>query len=284
MKYKTTITYFLCIPENCQFYYLVQPPAELSCNPFLDTVRYSARIECVVAVNSNTIGNATRDDFRVRWFGQLGTASEPQELFLDSTFGTRFDLQVEETGAFYIYQSSARVSNVEIGVLDRYWCQIDALEELLNGTELERSDELVIATRDVYEALPFCPLQTFFHKTELKCAQDLMQSNSTSVQPTMAPTPPAMAPPPPSPVICPSSQSSNDNIEAKRLIAVLFPSLALPVFVAILLVISAIVMTCRQRSRKGKSRGKKQGEWVQRGPYRVCLHTSKLGVLQTLPL
>lgn len=166
---------------------------------------------------------------------------------------------MEETGAFYIYQSSARVSNVELGVLDRYWCQIGALGEVLNGTELDRSDELVIVSRDVYVALPFCPLLTFFHKTESKCAQDLMQSNGTSVEPMMAPTPAAMAPPSPSPVVCASSMSSDENIEAKRLIAVLFPTLALPVFVAILLVISAIVMTCRRSSKKDKSRGKKQG-------------------------
>ena len=247
--------------DSCQFYYLVQPPSNLSCNPFLDNARYSARIECVVAVNRNIGG--TQSDFTISWFGQHGPSSEPQELFVNGMFGTELKHPIEITKAFYIYQSNARVKS-EIGVLDRFWCQVRSSMQFLNDTELDRSDEIVLSTWEFYHDLPLCRQQTFFHKTELKCAvhqfQPTIKSKSAIV--------------PPSPTKCLPSQSNKDNTNVKRLMGVLFPSLILPIFVASLLFLSALLMSCRRRSRKkARNQTKKEGMYVSKKLYTFFFHT-----------
>ena len=119
---------------------MAQPPPELPCNPYLDTIRFSARLECIVAVNRSVGGDF--NDFQIRWFAQLGDDSIPQEILLDTSLGVRIDQPPAETTDFYLYQSQVRIADVNVTFLDRFWCQIsasDTIKQLANITNLERN-------------------------------------------------------------------------------------------------------------------------------------------------
>ena len=270
----------IIIIESCAFYYLAQPPTELPCNPYLDTSRFSLRIECVAAVN-RSIGLPT--DFQIHWYAQLGSDSTPQELLLNDTssFSVRIDQPTAETGDFYVYQSQARIADMEINVFDRFWCQIDASETIRNATnitDLERSDQTVISAQSFYTSspLPLCTQQAFFHQTSLKCANVMTEDAnntqfeppmSSSVIPTRTPLPSSSAT-----ISCPPNLVGEESVRASRLLSVLLPALILPVIVAVLLVIAAIIMTCRHSGKPDRNQRGRKGEWGACMYIACCVH------------
>ena len=168
---------------------MAQPPTELPCNPYLEPSRFSLRVECVVAVNRSVGGDSS--DFQIQWFAQLGSDSTPQEILLnsnDTTFGVRVDLPLVETTFFYIYQSQARIANMQINIFDRFWCQIKISDTVVKETagivNLERSDQTIVGQKNSYTSppLPACPQQAFFHQTGLKCADSLSGEVNDSQQ------------------------------------------------------------------------------------------------------
>ena len=238
---------------------MAEPPRDLPCNPYFDNSRFSLRLQCVVAVDRRSVMGQV-SDFQIRWFAQLGSESMPEELFLNTTFRVRIDQPTQTTMDFFVYQSQARIGNVDIGTLDRFWCQIDAIRSNNNITDLAKSEQTVINTKDYYSSprLPVCTEQTFFHQTSKKCADG--EANSTQSDPPETPsTSPDALPSPRSPTSgCPPS--NQDSAETSKLVSVLLPALLLPVAVAILLVVAAIIMTCRQRKKADKSGGKSRSE------------------------
>ena len=252
--------------EVCEIFYIIQPPSRLSCNPYLDTSRFSLRIECMVAVRRSVGGG--RSDFAIQWFAQLGRDTSPDELLLNdtTTFGVRVDQPTLENGEFLIYHSQARITGMDISIYDHFWCQIDASESIRNTTnitDLGRSEATEVLEFDYYSSLSlqFCPQDKFSHQTSLNCADaslDNDDDNDTlSEPPVVVPSStPQTTISPLSPTSCPPPVFMGRGGETSKLVSVLLPSLMLPVIVAVLLVIAAVVMTCG----RGRNLGKKQGK------------------------
>lgn len=227
----------------------------------------------MVAVHKSTGGSLP--DFEIRWFAQLRgkpISEDPQELLLNdtSTFGVRIDRVSVQTTDFLEYHSEARITGMEVTAFDRFWCQITASEDIRNSTniaDLARSEEVTIAERDYYISplLPFCSQQFFFHQTTFKCADGSDSDNGTHSEP---------------PIVMPSSSSSQttsatltptdcpppifreESGQTSRLVSVLLPSLMLPVIVAVLLLIAALIMTCgpSRRNLMRKQKRNRRGE------------------------
>lgn len=253
-------------------YYLAQPPAELPCNPYLDPIRFSLRIECVVAVNEN-IGQ--RSDFQIHWFAQLGDDSTTQTLMLNDTSGffLRIDRPTVTSGGFYIFHSQARIADMERSILDRFWCQFEASEDFKNSsniTTFQRSRQTIITDINSYTSpsIPFCPQLFFFHQPIVEC---VTEGNDSQLQPpsdkdtSSIPTPLSTPAVPPN---CPPNSFSEENVQTNRLVSVLLPSLLLPILVAILLVIAAVIMSCRRSRKPDKKRQQRQGNLMCKG----CAH------------
>lgn len=266
------ITTYTSFVEECGLFYLAQPPTQLPCNPYLNDIRFSVRIECILAVD-RSIGGADTD-FGIRWFTQHGSESTPKEFLFNGTnpLSVRIDQPTDITTSLYVYQSRARFSDMNITVSDRFWCEVyvsDTIRASANITMLEKSDQTIILDNAYYTSSPrpFCPQQVFFHHTGLKCAHSLGQSmeNDTQFEPPVMSS--STVPPdtlPPSPASCPPSivgGEEEESAQTSRLVSVLLPSLILPIFVAVLLVIAAVIMTCGRSRKPGKNqRGK--GKWA----------------------
>ena len=210
-------------------------------------------------------------DFIIRWFAQLDTVTPPEELHLNdsTTFGVRIDQPTIESGDFIVYKSQARISGMNIGIFDRFWCQIDASDTIKNTTNttgLGRSEVTVVLEHDYYASypLPLCPSNAFFHQTRLKCAESSQQAENGTLSepPIVVPSStPQTTPPAVLPASCSPPAFRERGGESSRLVSVLLPSLMLPIIVAILLVIAAVVMTCqRERSLSNKHKKKRRGE------------------------
>ena len=247
-------------------YYLAQPPPELPCNPYLDTIRFSLRIECMVAVN-RSIGQLS--DFQIHWFAQLGDDSTSQALNDTSAFFVRIDQPTATTTDSYIFHSQARIADLERSILDRFWCQIDASENIknsINTTTFQRSSQTIITDKDAYTSLlPFCPDFFFFHQPSVKCADALTEGNDSQLQPPSdmdSSSIPTLLPTPTVPPNCPPNSFNEESVQTKRLVSVLLPSLLLPVLVAILLVIAALIMACRRSRKQEKKQQRRNGKHI----------------------
>ena len=226
-----------------------------------------------MAVDRSIGGDDT--DFGISWFAQLGSESTPEEvLFNDSSsFSVRLD-QSDITTSLYVYQSQVRLTDMDFSLFDRFWCQIsvaDALRDTLNITTPERSEQTILSDITYYTSfgLPFCPQQAFFHQTNFRCA-DFSENDTETEPPAMTSS---AVPPIPSPASCPPSIVGEDNAQTSRLMSVLLPSLVLPLVVAILLVIAAVILTCGRKRKQGRDR-KRKGEWVYTLSYiACCAHT-----------
>ena len=230
-----------------------------------------------MAVDRSIGGDDT--DFGISWFAQLGSESTPEEvLFNDSSsFSVRLD-QSDITTSLYVYQSQVRLTDMDFSLFDRFWCQIsvaDALRDTLNITMPERSEQTILSDITYYTSfgLPFCPQQAFFHQTNFKCADFSENDTETEQPPVMTSSAVPPIPLPPSPASCPPSIVGEDNAQTSRLMSVLLPSLVLPLVVAILLVIAAVILTCGRKRKQGRDR-KRKGEWVYTLSYiACCAHT-----------
>ena len=213
-------------------------------------------------------------DFEIRWFAQLvgkPIPEDPQELVLNdtTTFGDRIN-QTIGTEDFLLYHSQARITGTGVSAFDRFWCQITASEGIRNTTDitnLARSEATTIAERDYYISplLPSCP-QTlnFYHQTSLKCADvsvDDLDNVTLSEPPVVMPSSSTMSASDLDATNCPPPAFRDESGETSRLVSVLLPSLMLPVIVAVLLVIAALIMTCGRRTRNllGKQK-RRRGE------------------------
>ena len=215
-------------------------------------------------------------DFEIRWFAQLvgkPIPDDPQELLLNgtTTFGDRIDQMIGSSGdVFLLYHSQARITGMGVSVFDRFWCQIIASEGIRNTTDitdLARSEATAIAERDYYISplLPLCP-QTlnYYHQTSLKCADvsvDDLDNVTLSEPPVVMPSSSTMSASDLDATNCPPPAFREEGGETSRLVSVLLPSLMLPVIVAVLLVIAAVIMTCGRRGRNlvGKQK-RRRGE------------------------
>lgn len=260
-------------------YYLAQPPTDLPCNPYLDAMRFSLRIECMVVVNRN-IGQLS--DFQIRWFAQLGDDSTSQALNDTSAFFVRIDQPNVTTADLYIFHSQARIADMKRSILDRFWCQIDASENIknsLNITTFQRSSQTIIADNNAYTSplLPFCPQLFFFHQPSVGCADALTEGNDSQLQPPSdmdSSSIPTLLPTPTVPPNCPPNSFSEESVQTNRLVSVLLPSLLLPVLVAILLVIAAVIMTCRRSRKPDKKQQRRKGKHI----CTHCMHTHTVSI------
>ena len=243
----------------------------------------------MVAVDQRIGGNES--DFRIQWFAQLGSNSNPEELLLNdpSSFSVRIDQPTISSSGFFVYQSQVRISDLETDEFDRFWCQIgmsDGIRDSANITSVGRSDETIITDISTYTSppLPFCPPQAFFHKASLKCADFPNETiiddspfkpsstyNPSSTLSSLSTTPII----PPSPINCPSMNvASEESTQTSKLVSVLLPSLLVPVLVAILLVVAAVIMACRRSRKPAKNLHGRKGEWVvSTYMYLLCTQT-----------
>ena len=170
----------LCIiytpPEsaNCDYFYVLQPPSELPCNPYqiktmTESYVYNVSLECAVATQAVT-------ESEIRWVEVLDSELE------DGSFHVSTDIYTLE--GFTLFQSVLHITTVpQPNISHVYWCEFHTL-----GKETQESfiNKLTIYEPEFYASFPPCPQENSgFHLAQKVCvSNDSLSDDPPSVSDT----------------------------------------------------------------------------------------------------
>ena len=149
----TCISY-VCISATASVFYIIQPPHELPCNPFINgwSREYGRTVlQCYVAVSQAFI-DKTRADVSLLWYSNV-TISK------DGTFGLQrreLDTIKVLVNGYIIYKATQLVEGYQISQ-DEYWCQVYLNDQnTYDSVVLPRSSVTTIRSPQCYQHLPSC--------------------------------------------------------------------------------------------------------------------------------
>ena len=152
------------IDAECSVIYMLQPPPELPCNPFITHSQYGNLVlQCYVAVSQQFVEH-TRVEVSIVWYHNVTVSGDQHR----STLGK---IWLGEDN-FVVHQASQSVEGF-LAEHTEYWCQV-----LLNGEDaydsvnLRHSSVTNIRESSHYRHLPFCSEDIPLGLPVAECALD----------------------------------------------------------------------------------------------------------------
>ena len=166
--------------ESCQFEYLVQPPEELYCNPYINA---ELKLECEVSI---LVGVPLTGKLHVDWFHSLHPTSNIQidRILRNYSEDIIIRKKMIENGTNMIVRSHLEVKSLKAFDSGKYWCRIrDPLLE-----QMFPSDSVVIKHPTMYSNSNPCSRTSAQSKQERKCALQIFNSSVPQSTPSSSST------------------------------------------------------------------------------------------------
>ena len=238
---------------GCDYFYLLQPPREIPCNPYhgpemdadkdlarLTTVdTYSVSLECAVALSVKQY-EQLESAAEIRWVRSLADTRQAQYVQSGKVYNVNTTLSSTDD-RFRLMKSVLKITGVHsFNGSYSYWCEFWSSGNATPNIRIDPSiSRVTIQEPKFYASLPPCPTDTAFHLAKTACVNS--NQSSTDDDPTLV-----------QPNSCLSSNSSDSSVEVPLVVVGVAVGGGMLVLLAAILVIAVSILLVRRRHKRKK--------------------------------